>query len=103
MPRMAPRSDPPNPAPFADIAARLRWHRAHEGLNQSDYAAAAGLKRAQLSNWESGQYRLSLDGALALNARFGLSLDFLYLGRDEMLALDLRRAWRQACAEGRAG
>ena len=80
--------------PFADIADRLRWHRDLEGLNQRDYAAKAGLKRAQLNNWESGFYRLSLDGALALRRTYGLSLDFMYEGNDDALPMTLRAAWR---------
>lgn len=80
--------------PFADIADRIRWHRALLDLNQSEYAAKAGLKRAQLNNWESGDYRLSVDGALALRRTYGLSLDFMYEGIDDALPMTLRNAWR---------
>lgn len=80
--------------PYADIAERIRWHRALEGLDQAEYAAKAGLKRAQLGNWESGKFRLSLDGALALRATYGLSLDFMFAGNDEALSMTLRAAWR---------
>ena len=80
--------------PHGDIAERVRWHRALEGLGQDAYAKKAGLKRAQLNNWESGDYRLSLDGALALRRTFGLSLDFMYEGIDDALPMTLRRAWR---------
>jgi len=80
--------------PFGDIAERLRWHRALEGMDQRDYAAKAGLKRSQLSNWESGDYRLSIDGARAIRKTYGLSLDFLYEGIDEALPMTLRAAWR---------
>lgn len=81
--------------PFSDIAARVRWHRALEGLNQTEYARRAGLNRAQLNNWESGDYRLSIDGALALRRTYGLSLDFMYEGIDDALSMTLRRAWRE--------
>jgi transcriptional regulator with XRE-family HTH domain len=80
--------------PFEDIAARIRWHRQLEGLEQRDYAERAGLKRSQLSNWESGDYRLSLDGARALRKTYGLSLDFLYEGSIDALPMTLRAAWR---------
>lgn len=80
--------------PFTDIAERLRWHRALEGLEQKDYAARAGLHRSQLSNWENGDYRLSLDGALALRRTYGLSLDFMFEGIDDALPMTLRVAWR---------
>jgi DNA-binding XRE family transcriptional regulator len=80
--------------PFGDIAERLRWHRQLEGLEQREYAEKAGLKRAQLSNWESGDYRLSLDGARALRRTYGLSLDFMFEGIDDALPMTLRAAWR---------
>lgn len=81
--------------PFAEIADRIVWHREKvEGLNQKDYARRAGVTRSSLNNWESGDYRLSIDGALALRRTFGLSLDFLYEGIDDTLPMALRAAWR---------
>jgi len=82
-----------NDVPFADIAARIRWHRHLEGLNQADYAKAAGIKRSQLSNWETGLQRVSVDGALALRRTFGLSLDFIYEGIADALPMTLRASW----------
>ncbi len=80
--------------PFSDIGDRIRWHRKdYEGLSQGDYAERAGLKRAQLANWETGQFRLSLDGALALRETYGLSLDFIYAGNFDALPATVRRAW----------
>lgn len=80
--------------PFGDIAARIRWHRSLEGLTQKAYAEKIGQKRAALNNWESGDYRLSLDGALAIRKIYGLSLDFMYEGIDDALPMTLRAAWR---------
>lgn len=76
-----------------DIAVRLKWHRAITGLNQSDYAATIGIKRAAFSLWEAGTHRLSLDGSLALRAKYGLSMDFMYEGIDDALPMTLRNAW----------
>lgn len=87
-----------NPAdrPFSDIAERLKWHREVVlGVTQEEYARRAGLKRPQLNNWETGAYRLSLDGARALRKAFGLSLDFMYEGVDDALPMTLRNAWRE--------
>lgn len=81
-------------APFADIAARIRWHRSLEGLNQTEYAAKANIKRSQLSNWETGQQRISVDGAMELRRTYGLSLDFIYEGIDDALPMTLRQALR---------
>ena len=84
-----------NDRPFTDIAERIVWHREIvESLNQKEYAYRAGVTRSSLNNWESGDYRLSIDGALALRKTFGLSLDFLYAGEDETLPMALRAAWR---------
>jgi transcriptional regulator with XRE-family HTH domain len=82
------------PRPFSDIAERIKWHRETVGLNQEEYAASIGVKRAILSLWEAGTHRLSLDGALALRKRYGLSLDFMYEGIDDALSMTLRNAWR---------
>lgn len=81
--------------PYTDIAEKLIWHREEiEKLTQSEYALQCGLKRAALNNWESGQFRLSLNAALKIRKRYGLSLDFLYEGNDDALPMTLRKAWR---------
>lgn len=80
--------------PFADIAERLVWHRTLQGLSQDEYAAKIDFKRSAYSLWEAGSHRLSLDGALALRKRWGLSLDFMYAGIDDALPMTLRNAWR---------
>lgn len=81
--------------PFEEIARRIVWHRTEvEKVRQLDYAEMIGVKRAALNNWESGDYRLSLDGALAMRKRFGLSLDFMFEGIDDALPMTLRQAWR---------
>lgn len=82
--------------PYADIAARIKWHRSLEQMNQAAYAKKAGIKRSQLSNWETGAQRVSIDGALALRRTFGLSLDFIYEGMDETLPMALRQALRDS-------
>lgn len=81
--------------PFSDIADRIRWHRNLIGMNQDEYAAAIGFKRSAFSLWEAGSHRLSLDGALALRVKWGLSLDFMYEGIDDALPMTLRNAWRE--------
>lgn len=82
-----------DPKPFADIAQRLLWHRTELGLSQADYAKRLGVKRSAYSLWEAGSHRLSLNGALVLRKKYGLSLDFLYEGIDDALPMTLRNAW----------
>ena len=87
--------DPEKPRPYADIAERLKWHReVVMGMKQDEYAASIGHKRAAFSLWEAGTHRLSLDGALSLRNKYGLSLDFMYEGIDDALPMTLRNAWR---------
>lgn len=82
------------PRPYADIADRLRWHREEIlNLKQEEYATSIGIKRSAYSLWEAGTHRLSLDGALALRTRYGLSMDFMYAGIDDALPMTLRNAW----------
>lgn len=84
------------PRPFSDIAERIKWHRETvlKCPRQEDYAQSIGVKRSALSLWEAGTHRLSLDGALALRSKYGLSLDFMYEGNDDALPMTLRNAWR---------
>lgn len=81
--------------PFAAIGGRLRWHRELTGLSQKDYAQTINAKRAVYSMWESGSARVSIDAAIIIEDRHGLTLDFLYLGRDATLPLALRMAWKE--------
>lgn len=80
--------------PYQDIADRLKWHRSLLGLTQEEYAKKAGLKRAQLNNWEGGAHRIGLDGARALRKTYGLSLDFIYEGISDALDMTLRNELR---------
>lgn len=81
--------------PHGEMASRIKWHReVIESLTQVEYAKRIGTKRGTLNNWESGDYRISLNGALSLRRKFGLSLDFIYEGIDDALPMTLRAAWR---------
>lgn len=80
--------------PFADIGARLKWHRELLGLDQAAYVTRTKtIKRTAYSNWEVGATRLSLNGAMELVDAYGLSLDFLYFGNVDTLPMALRSAW----------
>ena len=78
--------------PFADIAERLRAAREIEGMDQKTFAENAGLTHSQYKNWESGAYRIGLDGALKLRARYGITLEFIYVGDRESLPMSWRKA-----------
>lgn len=78
--------------PFSDQAARIVWHRNLLGLTQTEYVEKAGLKRAAVNNYESGDYQIGLSAARALRATYGLSLDFIYEGIADALPMNLRNA-----------
>lgn len=70
---------------FADISNRLRAVRSYYDLNSKEFAEQAGVPPKSYSQWESGQFRVSIDGALKIQARYGISLDFIYTGRLDTL------------------
>lgn len=72
-------------APYAEIAHRLRAAQSALGLSAKEFAERAGQSKSQMSNWQSGQVRISLDGALALREVYGLSMDFIYFGNLDAL------------------
>jgi len=66
----------------AEIGRRLLWSRLALGKEtHSDFIAGTDIKRNSYSEWETGERRISLDGALALCNRHELSLDWIYFGR----------------------
>lgn len=78
--------------PYADQAARILWHRNLLGLTQTEYAQKAGLKRAAINNYESGDFPVGLAAGRALRRTYGLSLDFIYEGSEDALPMNLRNA-----------
>lgn len=69
--------------PFSDIAERLilvRTALAEKGQSQKEFAEAAGIPAKNYNNWESSNFRISLDGALKLREAYGVPLDFIYCG-----------------------
>lgn len=78
--------------PYADQAKRILWHRNLLGLTQAEYGKKAGLKRAAINNYESGDFQIGLAAGRALRKAYGLSLDFIYEGEVEALPMNLRKA-----------
>lgn len=83
--------NPKRVRPFEDIAARLKMARAVEGVDQKTFAAEAGLNLSQYKNWETGAYRISLDGALMLRERYGITLEYIYVGDVDSLPMSWRK------------
>jgi len=71
--------------PFTAIGQRIIAIREALGLNQSEFALRADLKKSQVSNWESGLHRPSLDACIAIRETYGLSIDFIIFGNLDAL------------------
>jgi transcriptional regulator with XRE-family HTH domain len=63
-----------------DISNRLRALRNFYEMSSKDFAESAGVPPKSYPQWESGYFRISIDGALKIRERYGTSLDFIYTG-----------------------
>lgn len=83
-------------------AKRLRLlRRAEGGDNSSTWAKRMGMTLPQLSNYENG-VPLSKTAAITMAKRVpGLTTDWLFMGREEGLSVDLRRRLHEAEEEMR--
>ena len=91
LPMRAASGDPPamseEPAPHAVIGQRLVAIReGFSDLDQRNWALKHGFGITQWNNWEKGIRRITVDEAERLCALYGLSLDFIYLGRRDGLS-----------------
>ncbi|MCA0963303.1 helix-turn-helix domain-containing protein [Salipiger bermudensis] len=77
---------------FADIGKRLKAVRKFYDLGSKEFAEQADVSPKSYSQWERGSGRVSVDGAMKLQARYGISLDFIYLGRVDTLPNSLAEA-----------
>ena len=72
---------------FPEIGQRLRSIReGFSDLNQSEWAERNSFGVTQWNNWEKGARRISVDAAERLCSTYGVSLDFIYLGRRDGLS-----------------
>ena len=60
---------------------RLNRLRRERGLSQEDLAEVVGVTRQAVQKWESGASRPDMDNLTALAAYFGVTLDYLVMGR----------------------
>lgn len=66
---------------FQERLSRLRRER---GLSQEDLAEVVGVTRQAVQKWESGASRPDMDNLTALADYFGVALDYLVLGREQV-------------------
>ena len=72
---------------FSEIGERLALVRARfGGHDQKTFASRNGFNPTQWNNWELGVRRIPVDDAMKLVTIYGLSLDFIYMGRRDALS-----------------
>lgn len=71
------------------IARRLIRTRVALGLNQSQFCAQIGVDKNVYNPFEKGKRRITLDVALKIRARFGISLDWIFCGDAKHLSIEL--------------
>ncbi len=76
------------------IGHRLMLLREALGLKPAQISDMLGIQRTYWSRFESGNRRVSEHVAALLVDRFGVSLDFLILGRWDRLPLELAQKMR---------
>jgi hypothetical protein len=69
-----------------EIGARLMRFREWQGLyNKQEFAKSHGFSVPAYTAWELGNRRIPIECAALLEERYGLTLDFIYLGRVKTL------------------
>ena len=75
------------------IVERLEWVRHYFGKSQKDFAESIAVMPSAYNNWCRGRQIPSLDCAVRVKRRYGISLDFLYFGETRNLPERIRNAW----------
>jgi transcriptional regulator with XRE-family HTH domain len=78
-----------NPQSVDAIARRLYLLRRSLGYSQLVMSQLLGQARSTWAQYETGANRINIDQALKLCAVIGVSLDWIYNGRMDMLRPDL--------------
>lgn len=78
---------------FPEIAERLiALRQAFSDDNKKDWAARNKFNATQYVNWELGTRRIPLEASEKLVTRYGVTLDWIYLGRIDALSESARKA-----------
>ena len=83
------------------IGERMRLVREAHGLKAADVCALLGVLPTYWSRMERGQRRVTDEVSYLLVERFGITLDFLILGRWETLRFEVAQRMREAEAKQR--
>jgi transcriptional regulator with XRE-family HTH domain len=72
-----------------EIGKRLRLLRESQGLIQATIADRVNVARTRWNNWEVGVGRIPVDAAAQLVQIYGVTLDWIYLGREAGMPYEL--------------
>lgn len=72
------------------VFARVEAVRATTGLNQRDFSLSFGLDPSSYSKMKEAKKPLKSEHAFALAARWGVTMDFIYLGDLSRISEPLR-------------
>ncbi len=67
-----------------EFGERVKRVRADAGLTQEQFATRLGVTRQAVSNWENGRNLPDIEVVIAMSRTFGISLDDLILGGEDM-------------------
>ena len=67
-----------------EFGERVKAVRMGAGLTQEQFASRIGVTRQAVSNWENGRNLPDIEVVIALSQTFGVSLDELILGGEDM-------------------
>jgi transcriptional regulator with XRE-family HTH domain len=85
-----------------EVGKRLRWLRQAHALTQETIARQLNVGRTRWVNWEVGTGRIPVDAAAQLVQIYGVTLDWIYLGREAGMPYDLMVKIR-GISDGEAG
>lgn len=77
--------EPADPARNKPIGERLQALRASLEASPESFAKSMGLNPSSYFLYEAGMVRLTADHAMKLTSEYGLTLDYLFLGRKDTL------------------
>lgn len=98
MPAVVPNYTPEDMSPQA-IGKRLTLVRRAFGFEKSEFADLLGIERPAWSRFENGKRAIPYEQASKIVRRFGVSLDFIVLGRIAGMEFEVLERLRQAGLE----
>lgn len=66
---------------YPEVGTRMRVFREHLEMSIKEFTEEMGYNYTQYINWETGTRRITIESAAKLEERYGLSLDFIFLGK----------------------